>query len=126
MSTTTEDCETPEGCRPAEVTPVTVEAEALESTAPEYLRDFKRELATAGYQPASVSVSAAFDADCSFETQAEVDRLRAVVRAAAFLGAGRVAVVAGVDAPAEKVDPALSALRERADREGIALDIVRT
>jgi hypothetical protein len=48
------------------------------------------------------------------------------VRAASFLGAGRVDLSVAVAAPEAKVDPALSALRERAEREGVALEITRT
>ncbi|MFC5367065.1 hypothetical protein [Salinirubrum litoreum] len=110
-------------CRPESVTPVRIDATDLDSTAPEYLRDLKTELAEAGYQPAVVGVEACFDEDCSLATQSEADRLREFVRTAAFLGAGRLAVTVESVADREKVDPALDALAERARREGVTLDV---
>lgn len=110
-------------CRPENVTPVRIDAADLDSTAPEHLRDLKAELADGGYQPAVVDVEAHFDEDCSLATQSEADRLRSVVRAAAFLGAGRLAVTVASAADREKVDPALDALAERARRDGVTLDV---
>lgn len=110
-------------CRPADVTPVRLDATSLESTAPSYLRDLKGELAEAGYQPATLSVSATFDEDCSLATQMEADGLREYVRAAAFLGVGRLAVRLDTVAASEKVEPALAALAERARREGVRLTL---
>ncbi|QWC20581.1 hypothetical protein [Halorubrum sp. 2020YC2] len=108
------------GCRPADVDPVVIDASDLESTAPEHLRDLKQGLAARGYQPAAVAAEAAFDADGTLERQREVDRLRGLVRAASFLGAGRIEV--SVDgAEREEVRTALAALSERADREGVEL-----
>jgi hypothetical protein len=108
---------------PAETTPVSLEAEALESTAPEYLRDLKFELSTAGYLPAAVLVRADFSEDCSFAVQEEIERLREYVRAAAFVGAGILRVRVGEVAAPEKVDPALEACAERAQREGVRLEV---
>lgn len=110
-------------CRPTDVTPVEIDGEALDSTAPEYLRDLKGRLAAEGRQPATLAVEARFSEDCSFATQSEADRLREFVRAAAFLGAGRVAVSVADVADPEKVRPALAALDERAEREGVTLSI---
>jgi hypothetical protein len=110
-------------CRPENVTPVRIDATDLDSTAPGYLRDLKAELADAGYQPAVVGVETCFEEDCSLATQSEADRLREFVRAAAFLGAGRLAVTVESVADREKVDPALDALAERARREGVTLDV---
>ncbi|XVH31404.1 hypothetical protein ACNS7O_13555 [Haloferacaceae archaeon DSL9] len=110
-------------CRPADVTAVEIDADELESTAPEYLRDVKSALAADGYQPATVTASACFADDCSLATQAEADRLRAYVRAASFLGAGRVVVTVDQIVEPEKARPALTALAERARREGLALRI---
>jgi hypothetical protein len=108
------------GCRPADVDPVVIDAADLESTAPERLRDLKRGLAARGYQPAAVTASAEFDAESTLERQREADRLRGLVRAAAFLGAGRIEIaVDGTDAG--EGDTALAALAERADREGVEL-----
>lgn len=106
-----------------ETTPVSLEAEALETTAPEYLRDLKFELTTAGYLPAEVIVSADFQDECSFAIQEEADRLRDYIRAAAFVGAGTVRVQVDAVAAPKKVDPALSACAERAQREGVQLEV---
>lgn len=111
------------GCRPADIEPVAVAAADLDSTAPEYLRDLKAEFAAAGYQPAQLDVVGRFAEDCSLATQEEADRIRGYVRAASFLGAGRVTVAVEEVADPEKVRPALSALRERADREGVTLSV---
>ncbi|GAB7008606.1 hypothetical protein [Halorubrum trueperi] len=126
MSTTQSDGieATLRGCRPAEIEPVVVDAADLGSTAPERLRDLKAELATRGYQPATLSVAARFDEEDTLATQREADRLRDFVRAAAFLGAGRVEVRLDEVADRSAVDPALSALAERARREGV--ELVRT
>ena len=110
-------------CRPAEVTPVTLEAEALESTAPEYLRDLKHELAAEGLSPTEITVRASFDEDCSLATQDEIDRVRSYVRAGSFLGVGTVSVVVEAVANESKAEPALAACAERAEREGIVLDL---
>jgi sugar phosphate isomerase/epimerase len=112
-----------ERCRPEDVTPVQIEAATLESTAPEYLRDLKRELAAEGYAPSSVIVRACFDDDCSIETQTEADRIRTHVRAASFLGAAGVTVTCDDVADPEKVRPALSACAERARREGLTFEL---
>ncbi|QLG27485.1 hypothetical protein HUG10_07930 [Halorarum halophilum] len=108
---------------PADVEPVALDAEALDSTAPEYLRDLKADLSEAGYLPAGLRVEACFSENCSIETQAEADRLRGLVRAASFLGVGRVSVRADDVAEPTKVEPALAALAERAEREGVTLTV---
>lgn len=113
-------------CRTADVEPVELDAESLETTAPEYLRDLKAELAAEGYQPATVVAEAAFDEDCSLATQQEADRLRDVIRAASFLGAGSVQLRVASVCAEEKVDPALAALDERARREGVTLSVTGT
>jgi sugar phosphate isomerase/epimerase len=110
-------------CRPAEIEPVELSAESLDTTAPGYLRELKRELSNEGYQPAQLSVEARFEEDCSLATQEEADRLRAFVRAASFLGAGSLTVTVDEVGDAEKVRPALSALAERAHREGVTLTV---
>lgn len=104
-------------------TPVSIDAEDLESTAPEYLRDLKYDLSTDDYVVARLTVRACFDENCSLETNREVERLRKYVRAAAFLGASKLTVdVEEVRTP-EKVEPALAACEERARREGVSLDV---
>ena len=110
-------------CRTADVEPVELSVDSLETTAPEYLRDLKAELAEAGYQPAALTTGATFDEDCSLATQEEADRLRGVVRAASFLGAGTVRVDVEAICDDAKVRPALSALAERARREGVTLSV---
>ncbi|WP_265111602.1 hypothetical protein [Halosolutus halophilus] len=112
-----------DGCRPADVTPVTLEAAALESTAPQYLREFKRGLIGEGLTPAVLTVEARFDDDCSLATQEEIDRIRRYVRAGSFLGVGTVTVAIDDVAAPEKVRPALSATAERAERDGLTLDV---
>lgn len=106
-----------------DATPVSIAADDLESTAPEYLRDLKYELANDDYVVARLTVRASFDENCSLETNRECERLRKYVRAAAFLGAGRLTVdVDALEYP-EKVEPGLEACEERARREGVSLDV---
>lgn len=110
-------------CRTADVEAVELDAASLETTAPEYLRDLKAELAAEGYQPAALAAEARFDDDCSLATQQEADRLRDVIRAASFLGAGSVRIAVETVCDEEKVGPALAALDERARREGVTLSV---
>ncbi|WP_410764697.1 hypothetical protein [Haloferax sp. DFSO60] len=105
--------------RPADLTPIVLEASCLESTAPEYLRDLKGGLADAGYLPAELSIDAQFDEDCPIAVQREADRLREYVRVAAFLGAGRLVVDVNAATRPDDIDSALAALEERARREGV-------
>ncbi|EMA64319.1 hypothetical protein [Halorubrum lipolyticum] len=123
MSTTQSDGieATLRGCRPAEIDPIVVDAADLESTAPGHLRDLKAELSARGYQPATLSVAARFDGGDTLATQREADRLRELVRAASFLGAGRIEVRLDEVADRDATEPALSALAERARREGVEL-----
>ena len=125
MSTTpTPDVDrTVEGCQRADVTPVHIDADALDSTAPEYLRDLKRELAAEDLQPAGLRVDACFDEDCSLATQEEIDRVRSYVRAASFLGATRLTLRFDDVANEAKVRPAVDACAERARREGVTLEL---
>ncbi len=124
MSTTSPAfAQTIEGCRPANVTPVAIEAADLESTAPEYLRDLKHECTRNDLFPAGLTVEACFSEDCSLTTQEEADRIRGYVRAGAFLGVGTVTVVCDDIANPEKVRPALAACAERATREGLAFEL---
>lgn len=118
------DVETPiDRCRPADVTPVRLEAESLESTAPDYLRELKAEFTDEGLSPTELAVCARFEADCSLRTQREADRIRELVRAGAFLGVDRLTVSCESVSNPAKVRPALEACAERADREGIAFDV---
>lgn len=110
-------------CRPSNVEPVELSASSLSTTAPEYLRELKAELAAEGYQPAELVVTACFSEDCSIATQEEADRLRDLVRAGSFLGVGVVRVEIEDLRNPEKVRPALSALEERARREGVTLSV---
>ncbi|WP_222919057.1 hypothetical protein [Natrinema sp. SYSU A 869] len=123
MSTTSSHRSAIDRCQPADATPVALEAAALESTAPEYLRDLKAELTDEGMVLAELTVDACFDEDCSLATQDEVDRIRGYVRAGSFLGVGTVSVTVDDVADPEKVKPALAACAERADREGLAFDL---
>ncbi|QZP38631.1 hypothetical protein [Halobaculum magnesiiphilum] len=108
---------------PVDAEPVTIDADALPSTAPGDLRDLRAALADEGYVPAGLRVQAEFEADCSIETQREADRLRSLLRAASHLGAGELVIDPGAVADPAKVRPALDALTERADREGVSLTV---
>ncbi len=108
---------------PADVESVELTAAALDSTAPEYLRELKAELAAAGYQPATLRVEASFDETGSLAAQREADRLRELVRAASFVGAGRLAVDVDRVADEAAAEPALAALAERAERDGVTLTL---
>ncbi|WP_418282256.1 hypothetical protein [Halorubrum sp. DTA98] len=110
-----------DGCRPADVEPIVVNGDDLESTAPGHLRDLKSELSARGYHPATLAIDACFAEDCTLATQAEADRLRGFVRAAAFLGVGRFELRVDEVAEPATVEPALVALAERASREGVEL-----
>lgn len=125
MSTTaTADIErTIECCRPEDTTPVCLDAGLIGSTSRDYLRTLKRELDDEGFVPARITVDACFDADCSFETQEEADRIREYVAVAAFLGASVVTVEFDGVADESKVRPALAACAERARRDGVRLDL---
>jgi sugar phosphate isomerase/epimerase len=108
---------------PADVESVELTAAALDSTAPEYLRELKAELAAAGYQPATLRAEASFDEAGSLAAQREADRLRELVRAASFVGAGRLAVDVDRVADEAAAEPALAALAERAERDGVTLTL---
>lgn len=112
-----------ERCRPEDVTPVQIDADTLESTAPGYLRDLKRELAAEGYAASTLVVRACFEDDCSLATQEEADRIRSQVRAASFLGTSGVTVTCDDVTNPEKVRPALAACAERAHREGLTFEL---
>jgi uncharacterized alkaline shock family protein YloU len=114
---------TVDSCRPADAEPVAVPASALETTAPEYLRDLKYELGEAGKVPAEVTLTVAFEEDCSFATQDVAETIREYVRATAFLGAGRLTLTVETVADESKVEPALTAVKERARREGVTLAV---
>ena len=123
MSTTADAGRAVAGCRPTAGTPVTIAADAIESTARPYLQRVKRELDEAGFVPAELVVEADFGADCSLTTQSEADRVRDFIAAADYLGVGTLRVEVNGVANAEKVRPAIAALRERAEREGLTLAV---
>ncbi len=125
MSTTSSPQFAPtiERCRPADVTPVTLEAAALESTTTDHLRALKRELAGSGLSPVELTVTARFDQDCSLATREEIERIRRYVRAGAFLGVSSVSVTIEHVANPEKVRPELTACAERAERDGVVLEL---
>ncbi|KAB1188480.1 MULTISPECIES: hypothetical protein [Haloferax] len=109
--------------RTADLTPLVVDASALDSTAPEHLRDLKSGLADEGYLPAELVVEARFEEDCPLAVQSESDRIRDLVRAAAFLGAGRIVVDVAECCRPDDVENTLAALDERAHREGVAFEV---
>lgn len=108
------------------VTPVRIDAESLDSTAPEHLRDLQTVLSADGFAPVELATDACFDEDCSIATETEADRIRGLVRAAVFLGANRLTVRLGDEQPADAARTALAACAERARREGLALKIEGT
>lgn len=111
-----------EPCRSEETTPVRLDGDALESTATDYLRDLKADLAGERLVPARLTVRACFDEDCSLSTQEEAERIREHIRAASFLGAGTLTVSFENVASESKVRPALAACAERARRDGVTLE----
>lgn len=123
MSTTADAGRAVAGCRPTAGTPVSIDADAIESTAEAHLQQVKDELDDAGFVPSEVVVRADFCADCSITTQSEADRVRDVIYAADYLGAGTVRLEIEGVADRRKVRPAVSALRERAQREGLTLAV---
>jgi len=110
-------------CRPTNATPVTIDADSLDSLSTTYLRDVKDELRAADYTPDELVLETCFDEDCSFATQDEIDRVRAHIDAAAYLGATTLTVTFDAVAESSKVEPALSAAAERAHREGVTLEL---
>lgn len=124
MSTTQRTAETIiEGCRPTDATPVTIDAASLDSTSTSYLRDLKARLRGDGFVAAELDATASFDEDCSLSTQETVDRVRNLVDAASFLGADTLRLEVESVANQTKARPALDACIERADREGVRLDV---
>lgn len=114
-------------CHPTSLDPVAVPVSALESTAPEYLRDLRAELNETGRTPAELTASATFEEDCSFAIQETAEEVRDYVRVASHLGAGRVRleVENSTETDDDKVTVALDAARERARREGTTLVVNR-
>jgi DNA-directed RNA polymerase specialized sigma24 family protein len=105
------------------VTPVRLDAATLDSTAPEYLRDLKRELGEAGCAPVELAASARFEDDCPFAAQSTADRVRNLVRAASLLGANRLALTVEDEEASDSAETALAACTERARKEGVHLEI---
>lgn len=112
-----------ERCRQTAAEPVVVPAEALESTAPDYLRDVSERLADSGQVAVELAVTVGFEEDCSFAVQDEIERLREYVRVADFLGVSRLTVDVAAVADEDKVRPALAACAERAGREGVTVEV---
>ncbi|ADQ67325.1 hypothetical protein GL213_08750 [Halogeometricum borinquense] len=106
-----------------DVTPISLSASNLDSTAPEYLRDLKSDLAADGYHPTVLTVEVCFGEDCPFATQTVADDLREFVRAASFLGAARLELTVTEVADEDTVETALRALDERAHREGVHFSV---
>lgn len=112
-----------DGCHPTNQTPVAVDATTIADSSRQEIRTLADTLSDEGYVPAEVTAETEFCEDCSLDTQREANRLRDLVNAASFLGANRLSVtVEHVEAP-EKARPALSAVAERANREGLAFDV---
>jgi len=106
-----------------DVTPIRLDAGSLDSTAPEYLRDLQARLADDGLAPVELHVEARFEEECPIETQTEADRVRGLVRAAAFVGANRVTVSIEDETVTEAAQTALAACAERASREGLGFEV---
>jgi len=110
------------GCRPAEIEPIVVDAADLESTAPETTSETSKPSSPPAATSPQPSLSRpGSTAATRFATQREADRLRELVRAASFLGAGRIEVRLDEVPDRNAAEPALSALAERARREGVEL-----
>ncbi|ELZ86103.1 hypothetical protein C453_09808 [Haloferax elongans ATCC BAA-1513] len=109
--------------RSTDLTPVVLDASNLDSTAPSRLRDLKAGLADEGYLPAELVVEAEFCEDDPLAIQSESDRLREYVRAASFLGSGRIVVDVARSCRPDDEESALAALEERAHREGVAFEV---
>jgi sugar phosphate isomerase/epimerase len=109
--------------QPIDRIPVTIDADALDTTTTPYLRELKRDLRADGLLPAEIAAATDFDVDCTRATQRTVDRIRALVDAAAFLGASTVSLTVDSVADESKVRPALNACAERARRAGIVLEV---
>lgn len=105
------------------VTPVSLDAASLASTAPDYLRDLQRDLAETGRAPVELAASVCFEDDCPFATQSAADRVRDLVRAASLLGANRLKLTVEGEEPSDGAESALAACAERARREGVPLEI---
>lgn len=112
-----------ERCRETDLESVALPVDVLETTTPDYLRELRESLSRRGQIVAELTVEAEFDEACSFATQAEAERLRDHVRAAAFLGATKLTVDVETVADEGKVRPALEACAERARREGVRLAV---
>ncbi len=110
-------------CREATADAVEIPGSALESTAPDFLRELKASLAAEDKVPVALRVEARFPEACTIATSEETGRVRDHVRAASFLGAGRVVVEVEEVAAPGTVRPALRAARERAEREGVRLEV---
>ena len=124
MSTTVPSAQSAvERCRPADVTPVVIDAAALESTAPDYLREVADELRERDRVAVGLRIAASFDEAASLAVQAEADRVRAFVRVASYLGVDTVTVTVDAVADEELVRPAIEACAERARRDGLAFDV---
>jgi hypothetical protein len=112
-----------ESCHPTNQTPVAVDATTIAEASRGEIRTLADDLADEGYVPATVVATAEFGEDCSLDTQREANRLRDLVATASFLGANRLTVeVEHVESPA-KARPALSAVAERANREGLTFEV---
>ncbi|MFC7045704.1 hypothetical protein ACFQH6_10065 [Halobacteriaceae archaeon GCM10025711] len=112
-----------ERSRPAPVTPVVLDAAALESTAPDYLREVADELRKRDRVAVGLRVEASFNEAASLAVQAEADRVRTYVRAASYLGVDTVTVTVDAVADEELVRPTIEACAERARRDGLAFDV---
>lgn len=133
MSTTPDVGDVVAACEPVDVSPVELSAADLRTTAPPHLREVKVALTAAGRHPTALVADADFSgsdaAECrvtAVETSPagdEFDRLRELVEAASFLGAGTLRLsLHGSVSP--EVEQGLRALKERANRAGVTLRVV--
>lgn len=100
---------------------MTVDASRLDATNRERLRELRADLADADCVPAALAVEADFGDGGSLAVQREADRLREHVAAAAFLSATTLRVRVTDCADPGRTEPALRALRERCEREGLGV-----
>lgn len=105
------------------ITPVRIEAEKLETTDPEYLRDLKFDFAQNGLVPAEMVISGYFDAGTAQGIRLELDAIKEYIRAAAFIGISQVCISIESPKTLKPTDELFTPYIDYARKEGISLHI---